>query len=694
MKLIFENWHRYLSEITRYEKETGKKSFGKHDITKYVRDSGLGRAMAPVKYAFTMVDIEKVGLNPRTKFNTPAGVYFYPLNQEYYEKLVKNKLPYASEKPYVGVVRLKDTNTDKWLRFLQRGRNYANVDRVMAAYDKVFPAPLRPQDREDLLAGLQQPSAISDELRHWDFNNDAKIFDLTWYGTKGSLRSTLKWNKLLRDLGYIGIYDNNNSIIHPGEPFQITALSPEAYEVVGFYTTADIRKVDFPINVNKLIQMAEKRGLPESIYWKLARIDAVERYRFGSYSIIRDRLIKNPDTPKEIFEFIFADPARRFADLDPQRGDTAMIQALATSPLTPTKILREIAALSRARRARTPLVHSGGALQAIEVALAYNVASTEDILVLLAPHPNMRLRVGVAKNPKTPTKALGMILGTSRIGDLNNSKLIKAFVNNPNTTKELLKRLIHSMDLDGFTYDGYANLVKSRHMPPELLTILAKAALGEEKEWQDVPWQRMNKIPSWALAVLAVNPVTTSDTLRMLYRESSPVVAKSIARNPNTPVDILEEMLGNSDTALVALSNPKISVEILTRAMVATGPGKPSSYTKSHIWGAIRRRFRNGDIPIEQASRPPFTDKNFRRIVYALTGDNKPLSGPDSKGGTLPDAWGDFFTDPMELVEVETSKGGTLPDAWGDGADESLDDLQENKKSKRLIRIVVGGKRP
>lgn len=64
----------------------------------------------------TYTKILKVGLNPRTIFSTPAGVYAYPLNEVW--KLYANKrtgsfeVPWAGNMPYVSVLKRKGKHID------------------------------------------------------------------------------------------------------------------------------------------------------------------------------------------------------------------------------------------------------------------------------------------------------------------------------------------------------------------------------------------------------------------------------------------------------------------------------------------------------------------------------------------------------------------------------------------------------
>ena len=211
-----------LSEITRYEKETGKRYDVKAEIKKYVSKSH------PAKYAFTMTDIPKVGINPRTSFNTPAGVYAYPLNQAYYNKLLASELPFANDKPYCNIMKLNMTG--KWLIPNKKGMDCSSD-----------------QDVQDVIAKLGETinsKYVEEHGSHWNFGNDAKIYDLTYFATKNLSRSTVEWAKKLRALGYIGIYDPGSGTIYPQEPDQLVCLTPDAYEWVDAYETKEIRKIE------------------------------------------------------------------------------------------------------------------------------------------------------------------------------------------------------------------------------------------------------------------------------------------------------------------------------------------------------------------------------------------------------------------------------------------------------------------
>ena len=207
-----------LSEITRYEEETGEG----YDVSEEIEQ--LVSTDVPAPYAFTMTQIQKVGINPMTDYDTPAGVYAYPLNRDYYNKLIKNDLPFATNAPYCNVLKL---NLDrKWLIVGKKGGR-AGMKDVLEVQKKVGPE-------------VSKRATI--EGKHYDMNNGSKIFDLTYFATVDLENSTSRWNQLLRSFGYVGVYDSGYQVIHPNEPTQLVCLDPSSYQWLNTYETRAVRK--------------------------------------------------------------------------------------------------------------------------------------------------------------------------------------------------------------------------------------------------------------------------------------------------------------------------------------------------------------------------------------------------------------------------------------------------------------------
>jgi hypothetical protein len=274
MKLL----KQLISEITRYKQVTGKSSWSRDDIKKYV-NVRVGDYYGIVEYAFTMTGVNKVGVNPKSTFKTPLGVYFYPLTSTIYGQLVDDQLPFASEKENIGLVKLLGITTDRWLRVSDKTQTFDVLSYQKKAYDffdennrkingnkEYLPFESTDDDPpEERRSGFEMALV---EWKHWgrreSFYCDAsKIFSFCAFLIKEfdiiSIRSSSgaptdfqkgtagrRFNQVLRHLGFIGIYDYGFGIIHPSEEYQLVALVPSAYEVVGSYSTAELRKQDDP----------------------------------------------------------------------------------------------------------------------------------------------------------------------------------------------------------------------------------------------------------------------------------------------------------------------------------------------------------------------------------------------------------------------------------------------------------------
>jgi hypothetical protein len=223
MKITRSKIRNILLEITRYEKEKGTLFNPKEDILKHVED-----VIFP-NYAFTMTEINKVGVNPRSPYGTPTGVCFYPLNKKNYMQLINDTLPYVSEEKFVSVVKINNVMSPKWLKFGEQGVDYADVSVL------------------DTLGSKESIERLYGFSYARNFNSDAKIYSVVAALARQDYKKSTpqigkEKTRILRSLGYIGAYDSNNGIIAGAEPSQIIAFEPSAYQVIATYETSEIRK--------------------------------------------------------------------------------------------------------------------------------------------------------------------------------------------------------------------------------------------------------------------------------------------------------------------------------------------------------------------------------------------------------------------------------------------------------------------
>ena len=52
----------------------------------------------------SFTELEKLGINPQSHYNTPLGIYAYPL-KEMYENIDRDRIPFAGENPWIQVLK-------------------------------------------------------------------------------------------------------------------------------------------------------------------------------------------------------------------------------------------------------------------------------------------------------------------------------------------------------------------------------------------------------------------------------------------------------------------------------------------------------------------------------------------------------------------------------------------------------------
>jgi len=267
--LLIEIIQESLNEITRYEKETGTRFNPKKDIEKYVENVDFPN------YAFTMTELNKVGVNPGSQYLTPTGVYLYPLDQIHYSQLLHDTLPFMSDAEYVSIVKLNNVGSESWLKFDKHDTDYANFDKLdsLIEYSKMLP------DIDDKISRVVKLKISVDKLifklsqiianyrsekikikQH--VSNKPKPDEKYKIANIGATEKT----KHLRSLGYIGVYDSGTATVHPGEPYQIIALDQRAFKTVATYKTKMLRKSEKGnYNFNKFLISALLKSLDTAV---------------------------------------------------------------------------------------------------------------------------------------------------------------------------------------------------------------------------------------------------------------------------------------------------------------------------------------------------------------------------------------------------------------------------------------------
>ena len=158
----------------------------------------------PENLAVTFTEIDKVGLNPQNRYETPLGIYLYPLDY-----VIENKMnvPFAGDEPYINVCEF--TRPQKILQMTsdisnQKGEQLLNV----------FPK----KEVDEVNLRYREGLNIKYHLR----SNYSKL----WLVTRILANNKpTQWNINLRKCGIDGFMDHGTGTIHSSEPTQCVVFA-------------------------------------------------------------------------------------------------------------------------------------------------------------------------------------------------------------------------------------------------------------------------------------------------------------------------------------------------------------------------------------------------------------------------------------------------------------------------------------
>jgi hypothetical protein len=175
---------------------------GKYDLINYAEDNINDKD----NWAVSMTMEPKLGINPQAAVSedTPKGIYFYPLR--YFMKMADRdeSLPWGDNMPYI--------------QLFQYDRSNEMTKETKVDTDRLYKA-LREYCSEEV---IQQAS----EEDEYDGTPYWFIYDCLSRLGKGDETNVIRWNKVLRDLGFTSVYDDGGGWIAYNEPTQGVVLDP------------------------------------------------------------------------------------------------------------------------------------------------------------------------------------------------------------------------------------------------------------------------------------------------------------------------------------------------------------------------------------------------------------------------------------------------------------------------------------
>jgi hypothetical protein len=192
-----------VAEARRNPDQNKKYGMGKYELSAAAED-----IRDKENWAVSMTAEPKLGINPGVGISedTPKGIYFYPL--EYFIQIVNRhqSLPWGDNMPY--------------MQLFQYDRSGEMTQQTQVDPAQLRQALLQYCPAELIQQVMDEPDSLYDDTPYWF------IYDCLSRLGKGDESNIIRWNKVLRDLGFTSVFDPGAGWIAPGEPTQGVVLDP------------------------------------------------------------------------------------------------------------------------------------------------------------------------------------------------------------------------------------------------------------------------------------------------------------------------------------------------------------------------------------------------------------------------------------------------------------------------------------
>ncbi len=285
-------------------------------------------------YFVSMTKVDKLGINPTSKYNTPLGIYAYPLSYVLYQVELRNdsegtetlkSLPFAGASPFANVFKtdynrnlvcLNKENFDSvtFNHYVRKVGNFLARFRI-EQMEKRFGDKMDDEKRE-----IYWKNSV-DMVEEWADKSEGSARVQTWGGRfwyvtmraadmmamssgkeqkEGKVApDSLLWNKLFREIGIDGVVDYGEGIIHGAEPTQAVFFSKEPIEVVARFDNKDYKPSDAMaakilgqaneyVVVGLLYDDQKKAERGANLFRSFFKKDLGEQFKSSGFSIMRN----------------------------------------------------------------------------------------------------------------------------------------------------------------------------------------------------------------------------------------------------------------------------------------------------------------------------------------------------------------------------------------------------------------------
>lgn len=199
----------------------------------------------------SMTSLDKLGINPRSKYRTPLGIYSYAT--DYVIVKVKQNLtdlPFVGDALFVSIFKATDPNSVLVLNDMTTSDVDFYLSKIMSIQEFAAHVP-----RDTYAARTQTPGGI---FWYITMKIAEKVANIT------NRRVPVMWNIIFRKLGITGCVDTGAGIIHPAEKAQAVFFSIESVSVISRINNKMVDSRDQLKNVlNAAIRLGYSNRKPE-----------------------------------------------------------------------------------------------------------------------------------------------------------------------------------------------------------------------------------------------------------------------------------------------------------------------------------------------------------------------------------------------------------------------------------------------
>lgn len=192
-------------------------------------------------YFISFTDINKIGLNPSTTYDTPLGIYTYPL-KEIWNDFVNNEIPFAGDRTYVQLLCISTS------KILDETYSESSYRKDMMKIKKLYMSEnyefknnnnISPKDKKHSFAEFideAEGDAFSDKPISLLWNVTRLLSKLLIPPSSNKVKEITTWNRILRMLGYNCALDRNGlGFIHRNEPIQAVFFTLTSVEHIATF---------------------------------------------------------------------------------------------------------------------------------------------------------------------------------------------------------------------------------------------------------------------------------------------------------------------------------------------------------------------------------------------------------------------------------------------------------------------------